>query len=182
MKKNILLLLFLTLTSVSFAQSTFGWNIVLEGTKYKTLMPEGYAFYNTQFEKNTKIYINNFPAYRIGIGEPVLVIDNYKGGVLALDPQGRMVFIADKKTLFPVNQYEYVTVGSLQEEISTLDGEVYQKGRYFLIVGQSLEKNTYTVLLDKTKKLDIPTTKILLIRDYYTEFFNKIQLSDAERL
>src|SRR5688572_11899319 len=156
--KVTLLFVFLLSFSILRAQNqgnSFGWAIVLEGTKFKTLMPEGSSFYIAQ-NQNRKIEISDFNKFYIVIGEPILVIDNYKGGVLAFDPQGRMIFIENKATLYPVTEYEYLTTGTVKEDISMLDGTVYQKGRYMLIVQQSFDKNTYTVVIGKDKKVEMP--------------------------
>lgn len=175
--------LFLTLqfalNLTSFCQSTFGWNLVLEGTRYKTLMPEGTEFFSAQQQKKA-IPPENFSNLIIGIGEPIIVIDNYKGGVIALDPKGRLLFIESKKTLLPVTQFEFVTVGALNEEFSTLDGTVYKRGRYVLIIGQSLEKNSYTVLFDKDKKLEIASSKIILEREYFSNYIDVLPFQTAE--
>ncbi len=181
--KHSLLIAFL-LVQIIFASAqqqtnSFGWNIILEGTSYKTIMPEGLSFYGVQKQGN-KIENKDFQYYKIGIGEPVLVIDNFKGGVLAFDPMGRAIFIENKSTLFSVTEYQYLTTGFVIEDISLLDGTVYQKGRYMLIVDQSFDKNTYTVMVGENKKVEVPMGKINLVRNIFSQWVDQAISQRAE--
>jgi hypothetical protein len=178
MKKFFLICLLLISSITIFSQANFGWNLVLEGTKYKTVMPEGTEFFGLQ-QEGKKINLKDFDKYGIIIGEPIFMIDNFKGGVLAFDPKGRLIFIENKKTIQQVVGYEYLTVGSIKEDINTLDGTVYKTGMYVLIVDQSLEKNTFTVLLPNNKKLDFPQNKIFLIRDLYSQLIDQLKFKDV---
>lgn len=175
-------ILLLTLTPLLVpAQTTtnrFGWNIVLEGTRFKTLMPEGKSFYDTQ-KNNGKIAVQDFSKYAIGVGEPILVIDNYKGGVLAFDPHGRTVFVEDKSTLLPVTGYEYLTTGIVQEDISLLDGTIYKTGMYVLIIEQSFDKNTYKILVGLEKKVEVPISKVELVRNSLVTYLDQVESKPA---
>lgn len=178
MKCFLLTILHITHVAIAQAQqsdnsNSFGWSIILEGTRYKTIMPEGVSFYHGQ-KKGNKIDVDDFKNYRIGIGEPILVIDNFKGGVIGFDPMGRTLFIENKNTLFAVTEYQYLTTGVVVEDINLLDGTVYQKGRYMLIVEQSFNKNTYSVMVGENKKVEVPMNKIGLVRNVFSQYVDQV--------
>jgi hypothetical protein len=180
--KRFLLICLLTvqafITSAQQQTNLTGWAIIQEGTKYKTLMVEGFSYYLAQSE-GKKIDVLDFEKYKIMVGEPILVLDNFKGGVLAFDPMGRVVFIESKNTLSPITEYKTLSTGLIKESITLLDGSIYPKGRYILIVAESFDKNTYTTVVGAGQTVEIPMSKVELVKNRYTAILDYTKLETA---
>jgi len=164
MKKALSIVFLTILTNTLFAQTEFqpGWFIVQRGAEYSNTLP-GFEDFNGK----AKISGLELEALQTHIGEPVLAFYKKDDYFSCFGPMGRRLVF--RKGLKPAPNSSISRLGIMLDDIEILDGHNLRQDSYVLIIGQDIAKNTYKIIVEDDKQIDIPTDKIQLISSHIKE-------------